>query len=262
MKKAIILVSLIAACAAAQAQRYPQERRFWADFQVAQSFGLNSWFDAQYLNDRMPSTTAAEFPRMGLNIRPWRHFGFFLNCGLLIYHPPQKGDDNAFDPRDLAASDHTESYFMMDQESLQNDWIDNILGLEAIGGLFGKYPVSPEVDLIPYLGFGIRTIPTKKYRYYFKEEDSSALYSVGGDLGSAGNVIPFVTARLLVSCRLTRKLCVHFGPEYRFHPASIDFTSYFSNCYTGQRVDHTVKGNSVNALGFCVGVSFRFVKDG
>ncbi len=271
MKKSILLFAIAAVAAiqsvSAQQKRPVAKSRYWFDLQVVQHFGLDKWNDAGYADDGFPPASMTEF-RGVFNFTPFANpvFGLYADAGLGVMPAPKIG---SFDTGRLPMPNSGTRYYL--REMVSESGVDNAsVHLRASVGIFGNFKMAGKLNIMPYLGAGLLTMPQRRYETVLKEDGSNmqynALYVWGVDVSDAdvadeyasgAGPAGFVTGRLNFKYRIKPALGLVFGLEYTYFISRMNFYGKYSNTFNGNvQRSFNAEGNNMNMLAVSAGISF------
>ncbi|WP_296940436.1 hypothetical protein [uncultured Dysgonomonas sp.] len=235
---------------------HAQEKKFWLDFEVEQTFGLNQWFDNEDINKGLRKNRTTDL-KSRINFLISRNIGVYsdLSISLYSYNKDYKSANylNEFD---------LNSYYLSSDYFSESD--DNP-GAKLTIGAFYKFRFK-KFDLVPHLGFGLEDLYVPSASYTVKEHNSNAMYNVryiwlpdDDNFVSDKNII--TALQLTSSYKLTNTTSLTLGINYRLRLTKPKFKAVTTDYYDGSVVDEIeIKGKNMHSLGISLGVSFGWGK--
>jgi hypothetical protein len=261
MKRNTLLLLTFVLIQSLLAQDNPaKEKRAWFDFQLAQHIGLNQWSSASYVNDGFISTTLSEIRIQYNRYTAIPNVGVFADFGLGVMPAPTM---KSLDINRMPMPHSGTQYYL--RETLSAPDAGNASAhVKMTFGLFGKIPAFENLDILPYFGIGMLTMPQRKFEIVLKEQGSNMQYKTTYIWNYAEDYeyddpVPLtcLTGRLIFRYALSRKANLLLGLEYSRSLNTIDFYGKYSNTFNANiERDFNVKGNKMNFLGISVGISF------
>ena len=261
MKKTTILFLTIALTQPLLAQDYDAKyKKIWANLQIVQHIGLNSWSGVGYVNDGFPATALTEF-RGALNTYLVNSlFGISLDMGIGIM-PASKMKPFSIDKMPMPYNG-TQYYL---REMLSESGGGNASAhFKMTFGMFGELPANEKLTIIPYFGVGMLSMPQRKYEMILKEHGSNMQYHTTYIWNRPKDSeydypvpLGYLTGRLIFKQSISDRSNLLLGLEYTWFINTIDFYGKYTNTFNANvERDFGIKGNKMNMLGFSVGILF------
>lgn len=229
-----------------------QNKKFWVDIEVEQSFGLKDWFRNSDLNNAMRKSTSTDL-KGRLNWEFRKNIGVYTDLSVCLNsYDKNHRPINIFNELDL------NNYYV------KNEWFrDNNNqnpGVRLTFGVFYKFNVN-KINLIPHLGIGFEDTAIPRGSYTLKEKGTNTMYNVDyiwfPNNSNVSGTIGILSFQLISSYRISKMTSLIFGVNYRYNLTRPDFTARISDYYDKTVINEiNVKGNNIHSLGVSVGVSF------
>ena len=261
MKRSIILFLTVALTHALPAQTGQIKHKVcWFDLQIAQHIGLNSWSNADYVNNGFHPTAITEFRGVFNLAIIKKRVGIFADMGLGIMPAPKM---QSLDLEKMPTPYSGTQYYLRETFSGPDNGNPGA-NFKMTFGAFGKIPANDALTIMPYLGAGFMTMPQTKYEVMLKEQGSNMQYQTTYSWNYQDNyeynepeLFGYFTGRLNFKYRVSSKTNLLFGLEYTRFYDSLDFYGKYSNIFNENiEKEFIVKGNKVNMFGISVGISF------
>jgi len=173
MKRSIILFLTVALTHALPAQTGQIKHKVcWFDLQIAQHIGLNSWSNADYVNNGFHPTAITEFRGVFNLAIIKKRVGIFADMGLGIMPAPKM---QSLDLEKMPTPYSGTQYYLRETFSGPDNGNPGA-NFKMTFGAFGKIPANDALTIMPYLGAGFMTMPQTKYEVMLKEQGSNMQY--------------------------------------------------------------------------------------
>jgi hypothetical protein len=173
----------------------------WLDAQFVQHFGLDRWNDTDYAADGFPATSITEL-RGVFNFHPFRRsaLGLFADMGLGVMPAPAMRSLNL----DRMPVPNSGTRYYLRETLSESGTNGTTVHLKMATGLFADIRAGERLGIVPHLGVGFMTMPTRRYEVVLKEEGSNMQYNafnanVRKSFTATGNRVNMLAVSLGVS---------------------------------------------------------------